>query len=837
MVRRLGRLGKRLGLLMVTLLAFGAVVSAISCWRTPAVRVGVRPDSSVRIDEVTRLHPVTMARVVTPRTVEDIVAAVKATPGPISIGGGRYSMGGQTATPDGTQLDMRQFRGVVALDTAARRITVRSGTRWREVQEALDRVGLAVKIMQTYNTFTVGGALSVNAHGRYIGQGPLVRSVRDVTLVLADGSVVSASPSHRPELFYGAVGGYGALGVIAHVTLDVAENSKVRRDDETLPVASYLDYFRQRVRDDTTVVFHNADIYPPEYENVHAVSYRETDAPLTVQQRMLDADQHAWSHRTAYEMITDWPMGKWMREHLLDPVIFRGNPVTWRNYEASYDVSELEPSSRDRDTYVLQEYFVPVDSLMAFLPRMRRVLQAHDVNAVNVSIRHALPDPGTYLAWAPNEVFAFVLYYKQRTDPESRRAVARWTRELIDAAVASGGRYYLPYQPVATRAQFAAAYPRAAELFRLKRAVDSTGKFTNALWDLYQPAADGPLPAMTATRMAANLPPEAQISLDSIPGYARKEASELLTHPEWDLVYGSEAYARWLEEGKRPSGFPYVGSVGTFWRSYAGTYEAARSRYDVDMGTHVMLTVIGVSTAIEYGLKGLYENTIGRLSEFNMPAGGTAEDRYSARIARDYAALITTKGWYEFPFMGAFRGLWRDVPLTGPGFLRKWERRFALSAEYLVKALYGKLIGAGTAAGYAPDELTRHVVAVGWSEPLDASLAGNAHFTKVRELDRGYALLSVGRYDPYRDALLALSDHADCVRIAEISGSEVVTIAGTAPPAWQTPPRTSVVVAYRQPDEPARTRMLLKVQARDLLDVLNALRRERQFVVEHVYDY
>ena len=837
MVRRLARLGKRLVLVIVGLLGFGLIVSAISCWRAPAVVVGVRPDSSVRIDEVTRLHPVTMARVVTPRTTEDIVTAVKATSGPISIGGGRYSMGGQTATPDGTQLDMRQFRGVVRLDTAARTITVRSGTRWREVQEALDKAGLAVKIMQTYNTFTVGGALSVNAHGRYIGQGPLVRSVRGITLVLADGSVVSASPTHRPELFYGAVGGYGALGVIADITLDAADNSKVRREDEKLPIASYLDYFRQRVRDDTTVVFHNADIYPPAYENVHSVSYRETNAALTVQDRLLPADQRAWSHRTAYEVITDWPKGKWMREHLLDPVIFRGNPVTWRNYEASYDVSELEPRSRDRETYVLQEYFVPVDSLNAFMPRMRRVLQAHDVNAVNVSIRHALPDPGTYLAWAPNEVFAFVLYYKQRTDPESRRAVARWTRELIDAAVASGGRYYLPYQPVATRAQFAAAYPRATELFAVKQRVDSAGKFTNALWDLYRPGADGAMPAMTAQRMAANLPAEARIALDSLTGYARKEASEYLTHPEWDLVYGSEAYARWLEAAKRPSGFPYVGSVGTFWRSYAGTYDAAKSRYDVDMGTHVMLNVIGVSTAIEYGLKGLYENTIGRLSEFNMPAGGTAEDRYAAKVARDYAKLITTKGWYEFPFMDAFRGLWTDVPLTGPGFLRKWERRFALSAEYLVKAAYARLIGAGTAAGYAPDELTRHVVAVGWSEALDASIGGDAHFKKVRDLDRGYSLLSVGRYDPYRDALLALSDHADCVRIAEIAGSEVVTIAGTAPAAWQTPPRTSVVVAYRQPDEPARTRMLLRVQARDLLDVLKAVRGEKAFVVEHIYDY
>jgi FAD/FMN-containing dehydrogenase len=836
-LRRTATIGKRAALAVGALLLFGVAVSAITLARTPEVQVAAMPDSSVRIDEVTRLFPVTMERVVRPRSVQEIVAAVRATTGPVSIGGGRYSMGGQTATPDGTQLDMRDFHGVVALDTVARTVRVRSGTRWRELQEVLDRYGLAVKIMQTYNTFTVGGALSVNAHGRYIGQGPLVRSVRELTLVLADGSVVTASPTVNPELFYGAVGGYGALGVVADVTLDVVPNTRVRRDDETIPVAGYLDYFRRRVRDDSTVVFHNGDLYPPAYERVHVVSYRRTDDPVTVPGRLLPRDQAAWTHRTAYSVISGWPKGKWLREHLIDPVIFRGNPVTWRNYEASYDVSELEPASRERETYVLEEYFIPVDSLMVFVPRMRAILRAHDVNMVNVSIRHALPDPGTYLAWAPNEVFAFVMYYRQRTDPAARREVARWTRELIDAAIASGGRYYLPYQPVATRAEFAAAYPRATELFAAKRRVDPTGKFTNALWDLYQPAADGTVPAMSPRHMAANLPAEARIVLDSMPAYPRDEARELLTHPEWDLVYSSEAYARWLERGKRPSGFPYVGSVGTFWRSYLGTWRAAKARYEVGAGTHVMLGVIGVSTAIEYGLKGLYENTVGRLSELDVPSGGTAEDRYAARVAREYAELIATRGWYEFPFMHALRGLWTDVPLGGPGFFRKWERRGALSAEYLVKAAYASLIGAGTAAGYAPDELTRYVVAVGWSDSLRAEGSPAAAVRAVRALDRGYTLLAVPRYDPYRDALLALSDQADRVRLAELSGAEVVTVSGTAGADWKTPPRSAVVVAYRMPDDPARTRMLLRVQASDLLDVLHRLRADGRFEVEHVYDY
>ena len=834
--RRILRLAKRVAGFFFSLFVFGVVVSWTSYCRTPEVIVAALPDSTVKVDEVTRLHPVTMARVVTPRTIEDIVKAVKATPGPVSIGGGRYSMGGQTATPDGVQIDMRDFRGVVSLDTAARIVTVRSGTRWRELQQVIDKAGLAVKIMQTYNTFTIGGALSVNAHGRYIGQGPLVRSVRGITLVLADGSVVAASPTKNPELFYGAIGGYGALGVIADVTLDLAENSRVRRDDEKMPVADYLAYFRAKVRDDSSVVFHNADIYPPAYENVHVVSYRKTDSAVTIPDRMLPQDQNSSTHRTVYSMITSLHSGKWMREHVIDPLIFRGNPITWRNYEASYDVSELEPKSREHDTYVLQEYFIPVDSLMVFIPRMRRVLATHDVNAVNVSIRHALPDPGTDLAWAPNEVFAFVLYYKQRTDPASRREVARWTRKLIDAAILSGGRYYLPYQPVATRDQFARAYPNSRKLFEVKRRVDPTGKFTNSLWDLYQPAADGSAPVVTAAHMPAELPAEVRIVLDSTRPYVRDEGSELLTHPEWDLVYGSEAYAKWLEQAKPPSHFPYIGSVGTFWRSYRGTWRAAKRRYDIPKGTHIMLGVIGVSTGLEYGLKGTYEGTLGRLSELNMPSGGTAADRYAAKVAREYAKLISTRGWYEFSFIGALRGLWTDVPLTGPGMLRKWERRFILSVEYLIKAAYASLIGMGTAASYAPDELARRAVAVGWPDSASVD-STKAHFTKVETLDRGYTLISVDRYDAFRDALLSLSDRSAHVRLAEIAGAELVTISGTAPKGWRTPPRTAVVVAYAMPDDTTRTRMLLRVNARDLLDVLHGLRQQRQFVVEHIYDY
>jgi FAD/FMN-containing dehydrogenase len=820
----------------IALLLFGVVLSALSIFRVYDARVKVRSDSSVRVTEVTHLYPVLMRQVVAPRTVQEISAAVRSSPGPISIGGGRNSMGGQTATPDGLQIDMRNFRGVVAFDSAARTITVHSGTRWREVQETIDKYGLAVKIMQTYNTFTVGGAVSVNAHGRYIGQGPVVRSVRSITLVLADGRVVTASRDQNPEIFFGAIGGYGAIGVIADVTLDLAVNSRVRRDDERLPVGSYTSYFRKNIRDDSTVIFHNADIYPPSYEDIHVVSYRRTQEPVTVSTRLLPRDQSAWSHRTAYSMMTSLPGAGWLREHVVDPIEYRGNPVTWRNYEASYDISELEPNSRDKETYVLQEYFVPTDSFDVFVPRMRKILRDHGVNALNVSVRHALPDSGTFLAWAPNEVFAFVLYYEQRTDPASRREVGRWTRELISAALRSGGRYYLPYQPVATRAQFTRAYPRSSELFAVKRRVDPSNKFTNALWDLYEPAPDGSYPSVTAQRMPATLPAEVRVSLDSLHGYARDESARLITHPEWDLVYSSDAFARWLAAGKKPSAFPYVGSIGTFWRGYQRTWLAGRNRYSFSIGNHVMLAVIGLSTAIEYGLKGAYENSIGRLSELDMPRGGTDEDRYAAQVAKRYVDLIEQRGWYEFGFADALKGLW-TLPTTGPGTVRKWERRFALSAEYGIKSLYATLIGLGAQSAYSADETQRQIVVAGWNDSITRSAPALSRVKPVKKLDRGYTLLSVPRYNPFRDALMALSDYSNTVRIAELSGAELVTISGTAPLGWEAPPRTSVVLAHAVPTDDSRNRVLMQTSARDLLDVLHQLRSEGKFKTEHIYDY
>jgi hypothetical protein len=240
---------------------------------------------------------------------------------------------------------------------------------------------------------------------------------------------------------------------------------KMRRQD-------YPVFFNANVRNRSEAVFHNGDIYPPAFKTVRSVTWEATKQKPTVRARLMPLQESYPINRYFLWSFTETPFGLWRREFVIEPLIYLGRKVHWRNYEAGYDVAEIEPRSRKDQTYVLLEYFIPVARFEEFASQMAEIFIRHHVVVLNISIRHAIPDPGSYLAWARQEVFAFVVYYKQRTDAVERNRVAVWTRELIEAAILAGGTYYLPYQPHGTMEQFQEAYPNAKKLFDLKAKLD-----------------------------------------------------------------------------------------------------------------------------------------------------------------------------------------------------------------------------------------------------------------------------------------------------------------------------------------------------------------------------
>lgn len=437
------------------------------------------------VANVTQIYSVRVARIATPRSADEVGKALASWPGRVAVGGGRYSMGGQVAVDGGLHLDMRQMNQLVWLNALEQKVRVQAGMRWRDLQALIDPQGLAVTTMQSYANFTVGGAVSVNAHGRYVGNGPVGHSVRALQLVLADGKVVEVSRQQNASLFRAALGGYGAIGVITEVELDLVPNERMERVVQPVALENYPAFFRARVQGDPASLMHNADLMPPYFDEPVSVSWRRTDKALTEPARLVAEGQRYSLEQNMIWLMTEVPGAERLRKSVVHPLLNKAPAVVWRNHEASLDVAELEPRTRRMSTYVLQEYFVPPRHFVAFARGMATVLREHDVEALNVSIRHSPADADSLLPWAREEVFSFVLYHKQRTHERAQKVVGVWTRELIDLVLRCEGRYYLPYQLHATQQQFDRAYPEAKALRELKQSVDPRGVFSNELWAKY----------------------------------------------------------------------------------------------------------------------------------------------------------------------------------------------------------------------------------------------------------------------------------------------------------------------------------------------------------------
>lgn len=423
-----------------------------------------------------------------PGSVAEVARLLRESTGPVSIGGARCSMGGQTAFPGSLHIDMRRLRGI-RVDAAAMRARVQAGASWRDLQERLDPLGLSVRIMQSYSNFSIGGSLSVNCHGRYVGRGPLVNSVRALQLATADGRLLELSREHQPGLFGAVIGGYGGLGVVTEVELELDRNQRIARSAERVPLQDYPAWFAERVLADPDALLHNADMAPPTFDAPVAVTWRRTDEAPTLADRLVIRGDDYSRQQALIWAASELPGGNGIRDRELTQRLLSERAVVWRNHEASLDIASLEPRTRLFSTYLLQEYFIPVPAFHEFARAMARILRDNEVHALNVSIRHSPMDRDSLLRWAPTEVYSFVLFHKQRNTAAADRETGAWTRRLVDAALDHGGRHYLPYRLHATPAQFLRAYPEARAFAALKQRVDPGNRFRNRLWDRYLPVA------------------------------------------------------------------------------------------------------------------------------------------------------------------------------------------------------------------------------------------------------------------------------------------------------------------------------------------------------------
>jgi FAD/FMN-containing dehydrogenase len=765
------------------------------------------------INDVTAINPVQVNQIIHPQTVDEIASAIKNSSGKISIGGGKFSMGGQTAFENSLHIDMRSFNKILDLDTIKKQITVEPGITWREIQKVIDPNNLSIKIMQTYANFTVGGSVSVNCHGRYIGHGPIVSSVLELKIVTASGDIITANRNENADVFKSAIGGYGGIGVITSVTLQLVDNTKVERHNKLVEVENYNDYFIKNIRDNEDVVFQNGDLYPPNYTTINSVFWKKSLKVLTDTERITPADEPYWLEPKLLEFVSWGSFGKWIRRVIVDPIVFSSEKVVWRNKEASYDVKELEPSSREKSTYVLQEYFIPVENINSFIPKMRNVFKRHKVNVLNVSLRHALPDNETFLSWANKEVFAFVVYYKQGTDEAARKKVKQWTLEMTDAILSEQGTWYLPYQPHATVAQFQKGFPNSDKYFAVKNSVDSNHRFNNKLLDKYNPFLSGNI----------------EHARNNIEGYYRAEEQTVLTVPEWYLVFNPKEYADYLESGKNPSGFPFYKSIKEYWKLYDRSLKLVSQAYPENEEYKTMLQVIGVSSTMEYVAKTAYENTIGRFFNLFQEEEISEKEKVIIEAQRAYSDFVYHTAWYEFKFFPWVKKIFNTTDTSPCSFLRKWERTFFFTAEFSFKALYALLIEKAAKASYEAPVPDIYILV----ETNDA-IQESKNLKIVKE-QGDKKVIAVTRWGAFTETLQEIAEKD--ISIKEIGGNDEIAVSVVLKKNQQLSFSNAQVLYESEivTDESLK-RLVCLLPVNELLKFIRYAKSDKIFV-EHLYDY
>ena len=318
---------------------------------------------------------------------------------------------------------------------------------------------------------------------------------------------------------------------------------------------------------------------------------------------------------------------------------------------------------------------------------------------------------------------------------------------------------------------------------------------------------------------------------DAIPDYQRDEDKTYLTLPEWYIVYSIDEYAAFIADHSA-SDFPHFKAVGQYWKSYIDVCAVIRGRYPLNGGQHFTDAFIGVSFTAENMLKGAYEGTIGRVTDWISSDAPTEEEVYAAQIAKEYGEFLHVTPWYFFPFKEALQGLWTETSMWGPDPIRKWERKLALTVEYGGKILYAGFTNLGAQATYGGADVEKiYAVTEGVTDDM-----ANENLEIKQKIGDTRQLIYITRFEYFSDTVPGLLERG--VRFVEIAGNDEMLFTLLGPPEVEYNFEHGEYL-FNLPilTQPGQARVAIKVRVPDMHLFLQELQGRSDVQFEHMYDY
>ena len=450
-------------------------------------------NNKIMVDDVTQLNKAPVDGIFFPRMTQDvkhILALARQEGKRVSMRGTKHSMGGHTIAENGFVIDMAKLDHI-KYDKIKKQVRVGPGVIWSDLVYHLNQFGMSPLSLQSYSTFSVGGSISVNAHG-ITSDYSLYHSIIRFTLIKWDGSEVvcqSDGVGESGELYRLVIGGYGMFGVIVDIILAVQENTRLRMDVIQTNSADLYPTYRKLIESSNVAVkLARMDITNGEDCQLFVLTKDVNIDSQIVSKLPLEPRKMSLFNQLFYKWLL--PSTTSLR-YIIERSSYQAldwtddNDLNLLIYESAEPLAKLySPLFKQEDTFVLQEFFVPASALHRWLLLAKNGLtkKYKFLTLLNLTIRFVKHDNITFLSYSRAEEgsFAFVLYYRIRKIKEADEELQKIHNEFARISLDLGGTFYLPYRHHYSKEQLVEGYPNIQEFFQKKLQYDPHNMFSSA---------------------------------------------------------------------------------------------------------------------------------------------------------------------------------------------------------------------------------------------------------------------------------------------------------------------------------------------------------------------
>ncbi len=374
------------------------------------------------------------------------------------------------ACTEGTMVSLDNYGRILHVDSTNGTATVQAGIRLRDLNEALAGAGLGMSNLGDIAYQSIAGSVSTATHGTGRNFGNIPSFIKEMTMVLADGSVQRFAPDEDETAFRAAQVGIGSLGIISTVTLQCEPKFNLRAVEDAIKIDDVLSKLDELIDSNEHFEFY----WFPHTEAAWTKQNNRTTDPPTPRRRWKEFQNDYIMSNVAFGAVCR--VGRFrpnmiptLTQKLVAPGVGRIRRVAR---------SDLVYTSPRLVRFSEMEYAIPRENAREAMEGIRKLIDANGFN-VNFPIEFRVVKSDDILLSPAHgrETCYIAVHMYQKMD------YVPYFKAVEELMMGFGGRPHWGKLHFRTAGDLRPAYPRWDDFIAVRNKLDPQGVFRNAYLD------------------------------------------------------------------------------------------------------------------------------------------------------------------------------------------------------------------------------------------------------------------------------------------------------------------------------------------------------------------